>query len=183
MPQNELCTMYAITNHNNIRAFLFIKDKLVRVDTFLKKKLKASNTWIQLLRHEIYIFIFFFHFDAFIFMQTNFTLYVQSIKKGGFQLRTTFTVLLFSSDWIRSCTVYHCTENSTQGNFYFIRYDFNLSKFICLGPNDIFLKPCLSENQHALSLKLLKLNSSRIPRNFYSTEMSLFYCQKKCCKF
>ena len=59
MPQNELLCTYYVCNHNNIRAFLFIKDKLVGVDTFLKKKLKASNT----------AFASNFHFDAFIFMQ------------------------------------------------------------------------------------------------------------------
>ena len=108
--------MYYVCNHDNIRAFLFIKDKLVRVDTFLKKKLKANTRNPVLIATvpscviSFYLFIFFFHFDAFIFMQRNFTLYVQPIKKGGFQLRTTCRVLLFS------VTKYE-TENSTQGNF------------------------------------------------------------------
>ena len=94
--------MYYLCNHDNIRAFLFIKDKLVRVDTFLKKKLKA-NTRNPVLHATVpscvisfYLFILVLHFDVFVFMQRNFTLYVQAIKKVGFHLRTTYRALLFS---------------------------------------------------------------------------------------
>ena len=56
-----------------------------------EEKIEGQHKKSSFTRHSTFLRHKFlsFHFDVFIFMQRNFTLYVQPIKKGGFQLRTT----------------------------------------------------------------------------------------------